>query len=107
MATRAGDGRQYSVPLHRWASRALQAPVLERRQVAPHLGCPCRLDVADQYAFAFLELRDDVAPRIDQHAVTVGAATVRMTAALRGGKHVALVLDRPRPQQQRPVSCAG
>ena len=47
------------------------------------------------------------APRIDHHAAAEAGAARIVVAGLSGGRHEALVLDRPRPQQNLPVVPPG
>ena len=50
---------------------------------------PHPLDVADDGPRTFVVIRDDRSPRVDQHRMSLGAASARMFAALRGREEVA------------------
>src|SRR5450830_165045 len=65
------------------------------------------VNVADNKAFPLGQHAEDIAPGIDQHAVTPGAATVDVLAALRRRQHITLVFNRAGAQQQLPVRLAG
>ena len=56
---------------------------------------------------AFCLLRKNLAPRINQHAMSPGTATVVMLATLRGRQHVALVFNSAGAQQDFPVRATG
>ena len=76
----------------------------ERRQLCAHVGDARGVDVADDDAPAFGAHGATTSPHGSTSIeVPVRAAPARMHAALRGGQHVALVLDRARAQQRFPV----
>ena len=79
----------------------------QRRQLRAHLVDARRVDLRQHHAFAFFAHRQHLAPGVHDHAVAPGSAAVFVRAALRGGQHVALVLDGARAQQQLPVGAAG
>ena len=79
----------------------------QRRQLLPHGLYASRVELGQHDAHAFVAHRQHLAPGVDDHAVAVGAAAVLVHAALRRRDHVALVLDRPRAQQQLPMRESG
>ena len=66
-----------------------------------------RIDVPDHHAGTLVALREHDSPRIDEHAVTIRAPAVVVQSTLRRSEYVALVLDRPRPEQHMPVRSTG
>src|SRR5262249_27598998 len=66
------------------------------------------VDVGDDDSFALGASRSQhPAPRIDDHRMTKGLASVLVTPALSSGNHKNAVLDRARPQEDFPMGFAS
>ena len=102
----ASAGSEASTPLIA-PNPATHTPVFQRRQLHPRRRDAGRVDLGKHHALAFGQHAEHLAPRVDDHAVAEGAPATLMQAALRGGDHIALVLDGTRAQQQFPVRQAG
>src|ERR1700761_5968187 len=89
------------------AALTRQYAVTPGRQALPDFVDACPFEIAGHHAGTFLAYRDDLAPRVDQHAVSPCAAAILVLAALRRGEHVTLVLDGAGAQQHFPVRAAG
>ena len=79
----------------------------QRRQPRTYVHDSLWIDVADDNAGAIGVLRDDFAPRIDEHRMSPCASSTRMRAALRRCEHVALVFDRASAKKCFPMCGAG
>ena len=55
------------------------------------------------FQHTFAALCHDRAPGVDDHRVSEGGSLLVVPAGLGGRRHVALRLDRPRPQERLPV----
>jgi hypothetical protein len=78
----------------------------KRRQTGAHALQFVLAQIASGNAGTFFHHLNDLAPGIDQHAVAPGATAIGMVAALGRRQHIALVFNRPRPQQNFPVRAA-
>ena len=68
---------------------------------------PVQVEVGDGEPGTVRHLGEDRPPRVDHHAAAEAGAAGVVVAGLTGRRHVALVLDRPRPQQHLPVVPPG
>src|SRR5262249_2899825 len=66
-----------------------------------------QVQIGNRDAHRVRRLCDDRSPRIDDHAATVTGPARVVVTDLGSGHHVALVLDRARPQQYLPVVTTG
>ena len=84
--------------------------MFKARQLATHAGDALRVDLSQRDTVALLDFSDHLTPRVDDHAVAVGAAPEAVVAVLSRCDHVALTLDGTRAQQHVPMcgtGCAG
>ena len=108
-ARRSNRPRPHDDAARRGAARSEVAPVLERGQLAAHVG--------DALAARARRRRRLRPPRAGTATTSPHGSTIRLWPKVRrpfscvppcaGGDHVALVLDRARPQQHLPVRRAG
>ena len=75
-------------------------------QTLPHAVQPRGVEFGGNHAFPFGQHGQDFAPRVDNHAVSEGAAAAFVQAALPGRQNVALVFHRAGAQQQFPMRFA-
>src|SRR5581483_184372 len=83
--------------------RSVQYAMGEGREAGAITPLPLEIDVGRDAAAAPRQAVEHPPPVIDDHAVAVGLAPVRVKSRLRGGEHEAEILDGPRPQQRLPV----
>ncbi len=79
----------------------------QRGQAVAHAGLVVRVDLCHHHAGAAWQAIQHAAPRIHDHAVAVGFASVDVIAALRRGNHVGQVFNGAGAQQDFPVHLAG
>src|SRR6185312_16992906 len=75
----------------------------ERREAGTIALLPLEIDFGRDAAAASRQALEHPPPVIDDHAVAVGLAPVRMKPRLRRGEHEAEILDGPRAQQWLPM----
>src|SRR5690606_40639925 len=80
-------------------SQTSHHPMAQGRQGLTHALEALGTELAGHDPFVLGQASQHLAPGIDQHGMPPGSAAILMLAALGAGEHVALVLDRPRPQQ--------
>src|SRR5581483_1894341 len=83
-----------------------QSSMRQHRESLPQFFQPCRRDARDDDARRLGAIGEYLAPRPDDHAVPERAPAAGMLAGLARRDHVALVLDRARPQQHFPMRLA-
>src|SRR5215207_7959051 len=84
-----------------------RTPVGERRQRRADSILYLEIQVGSDEALAVGRFREDGAPRIHDHRMSVGAVVGRRLANLVRGDDERLVLDRPRPEENFPMVFAG
>ena len=84
----------------------LQYTMLECREASAGLRLPIQVDVGHDAALPARQALQDRAPVVDDHAVAIGFAAVRVEAGLRRRDRKSLLRDRAGAQQRLPMRAA-